>query len=204
MYSCTYRGIHEIYITRYMLNYNNNNKAIYQGTTLIFSYVQSLLDRHSLMLRGGLPITPLDHLGCPPEVVTNSVQLDALRVTYSMWDTLDKQLAQPLPCPACNTVHSLQQADEHDSSLMLLRECVKVLKLGDHDWNWQTIFTLLSNLRFKNGFGSLDAVAWDCVFLCRKTSILTDGYGFCSGRLTRVLVQEQGMGIEVCRLHCLF
>ena len=25
-----------IYITRYMLNYDNNNKAIYQGTTLIF------------------------------------------------------------------------------------------------------------------------------------------------------------------------
>ena len=169
-----------------------------------FTYSQSLLNRPSLMLPGGLPTTPLDPLRFPPGVVANSVQLDALRVTYSMWDTLDKQLAQPLPCPACNTVHSLQQADEHDSSLMLFGECVKDLKLGDQDWNLQTIFTLLSNLRSKNGFGTLDAVALDCVFRCRMTFILTDGYSFCSYRLTRVLVREQGMGIEVCRLHCLF
>lgn len=82
------------------------------------------------MRPGGLPITPLNPLGFPPEIAADNVQLDALRVTYSMWDTLNKHLAQPLPCPACNTVHSLQGADEHKSSLMLLRECVKVLKLG--------------------------------------------------------------------------
>ena len=70
-------------------------------------------------------------------------------------------------------------ADEHDSSLILFGECVKVLKLEDQDWDLHTIFTLLSNLRFKNGFGTLDAVALDCFFLCRKAFILTDGYGFC-------------------------
>ncbi len=46
-------------------------------------------------------------------------------------------------------LHSLQQADEHDSSLMLFGECFKVLKLEDQDWSLHTIFTLLSNLRFK-------------------------------------------------------
>ena len=46
-------------------------------------------------------------------------------------------------------LHSLQQADEHDSSLMLFGECVKVLKLEDQDWSLHTISTLLSNLRSK-------------------------------------------------------
>ena len=36
-------------------------------------------------------------------------------------------------------LHSLQQADEHDSSLMLFGECVKVLKLEDQDWDLHTI-----------------------------------------------------------------
>ena len=72
-----------IYITRYMLNYDNKNKAIYiyiyiyktlnEPSTLTtitephsyFTYFHSLLDRPSLRLPGGLPKTSLKPLGFP-------------------------------------------------------------------------------------------------------------------------------------------
>jgi len=47
------------------------------------------------------------------------------------------------------SMHSLQQTDEHIYSLMRFGECAKILKLKDHNWSLHTMFTLLSNLRFK-------------------------------------------------------
>ena len=48
----------------------------------------------------------------------------------------------------------------------------------------------------KHDFGTLDAVALDRVFLCRKAFILTGGYVFCGRCLTRVLVREQKWALK--------